>query len=272
MSESERRRAQRLPVALPAAVETPSGPVDGDSQDVSRVGMRVRVTCRGLGFAPTLNLASTAAAVRGVFASTVDCALHHRVLPKSVRRVGGIARIALPLDAPDSVELGVHFDTPLTESDATILGIALPPLRAGQPTPAVVPEPVEAESPPAAPLVGALSCSYRAFLASSSPEAPPSLPCHGDQLSREALRVRMSRDAFSSDDAAAATMQFADRYGTRLTMKLMDVHKHLWTGPVRLCGVDLPPDRPGEMLLTLAFERRLRPAELRRLGLDRAVA
>ena len=82
----------------------------------------------------------------------------------------------------------------------------------------------------------------------------------------------MPRDSFDSLDATEVTSRFAARYGTRMTIKLMDAHQHLWTGPVRLCAVELPPERPADMLLTFAFERRLRPAELQRLGLDRGAA
>ncbi len=267
MSGEERRAAPRLLLQHPVTVTTVEGEVQARSEDLSRMGARLRVPCAALGFPPSLNLATTAENVRGALAEAVALAVGHDVLPAVVERVAAIARIGLPLDAPASVELGLRFERPLADAELASLGIRLPPLA----TPIEVP----AEEPTAAVPSGfgaAAKKPCRAYLTSTGPDAPPSLLCHSDQLTREAVRVRMPREGGVGLSVADATVDFAQRFGTRLVLKLVEVHKHLWTGPVRLCSVDLPRERPEDMLLTFAFERRLRPAELRRLGLDRGAA
>lgn len=269
MDDRERRRADRVAFDLPAEVRLGDGVAQARTQDVSRSGARLRVPCDALGITPSLNLATTAAAVRDLFGDTVELKIRHKVFSRGAERVGSIARIELPLDAPDAVELGLHFDESIEDRDALDLGIVLPAVRAFvEPSEPTAPELTGAP----ASLGAATSCTYRAFLSSAAAGALPSLACHSDLLSREVVRVRVPRAGFDAESTAEATVSFADRYGTRLTMKLVDVHKHLWTGPVRLCALDLPRERPDDMLLTFAFERRLRPAELRRLGLDRGAA
>ncbi len=281
MNDHERRIAGRLAFELPATVRTATSThAQGVTRDVSRTGARVRVPCRALGITPTLNLATTAQAVRDRFGDALVLTLRHPVLERTVERATRIARIALPLDAPDSVELGLGFDEDLHDADAAQLGLTLPAATAAgtdaADADAAGTEPAAEVAPDLAPMPSGFGMAakrgYRAFLTSTAPEAPPSLPCHGDNLSREAVRVRMPREGFAGVSTAESTVRFAQAYGTRLTLKLVDVHKHLWTGPVRLCAVEMPRERPDDMLLTLAFERRLRPAELRRLGLDRGAA
>lgn len=267
MPENERRGASRLATSVPATLHAPSGCVQAATRNVSRTGARLRVRCLALGFAPTLDLTTTAHAVRDQLPTTVEVCLRQRVPGRDVVRRATVVRIGLPLEAPDSCDLGVRFDRPLGEEDATWLGIPLPALRRGLAAGDAMP----AADHAAATTAGARPM-YRAFLTSGAADAPPSLPCHGDKVSRKAVRVRMPREGYEHDSAADAITRFARRFGTCMTLKLVDVGAHVWTGPVRLCALDLPHERPLDMLLTFAFERRLRAAELQRLDLDRAAA
>jgi hypothetical protein len=64
---------------------------------------------------------------------------------------------------------------------------------------------------------------------------------------------------------ASAIAALDETCGTEVSLKIMDGAKHLWTGPAAIREVEMPPGTPQQMLLGLAFRRRLRPAELRLL-------
>jgi len=119
---------------------------------------------------------------------------------------------------------------------------------------------------------GMVTHRYRAFVTSTESEALPPLVCQTDQLSRIAVRVRLPREGYEDDDAAGATMRFTERYGNDVGLKLVDGPEHLWTGPARVFCVEVPEDVRTDVLVTLAFGRRLRPAELLRLRLNIDVA
>lgn len=145
-----------------------------------------------------------------------------------------------------------------------------PPVEEAWPEPEPEPEPEPAADVAPAPaphFAGSAKYVYRAYLKADGRDGQPTLLGHSDQLNREAVRVRMARRGYEGCTVVEATVRFSERYGTAGGLKIMDGHKHLWTGKVRVCSIELPPDGKGDMLVTLAFERRLNPAELRRLGL-----
>ncbi len=295
MSAANRRRACRLPLQVPVQLQGRDGPVDALMQDVSRTGVRLQVATQALGFAPTLELASTAQMVADRLDASIVMRLHHDALGSLLERTATITRLSIPSDAPDSVELGCQFEVPLSAEEATTLGVPLPPVegddeafcpRADSAAPfrrtTVSELTADVEVPPERPDVAAepsgqhapaprfgvsAKQTFRAYVASTADDAPPSLLCHTDHLSREAVRVRVPRTGYEGDTVAEATVRFTQRYGTRAGLKIMDIHQHLWTGPVRVCSLEMPAERGSDMLITLAFGRRLRPAELRRLGL-----
>lgn len=119
---------------------------------------------------------------------------------------------------------------------------------------------------------GMITHRYRAFVTSTESDVLPPIVCQTDQLSRIAVRVRLPREGYESDDAAGATIRFTERYGNDVGLKLVDGSEHLWTGPARVFCVEVPEDVRTDVLVTLAFGRRLRPAELRRLRLNVDVA
>ena len=107
---------------------------------------------------------------------------------------------------------------------------------------------------------------------STLPVSPPTLPCWSDQLNRKAIRVRVPRSGYEAEDVTGATVRFTSQFGNEVGLKLVEGPVHLWTGRSRVCSVELPEDPTADMLVTLAFSRNLRPAELKRLRLERVSA
>jgi len=285
-------------LAVPAQLDGRAGPIDADLQDVSRTGVRIHVRTLALGFPPTLDLHSTAAMVAERLDEGVVLRLRHPLIGSPVAHRVRILRVALPADAPDSVELGCAFEVPLTVAESTILGGPLSPgadgdeafcSRAEAPAPLLHaparPEPTAAPAKPSRPhlladgppervptFVATSRTIYRAYLQGSADDALPPLVGRADQVSRDALRVRVARAGSAEESAAEATMRFTSTYGTRLRLKLMDGVRHVWTGSVRVCGIEMPAEHAQVLYVTLAFGRSLRPAERRRLGILTEVA
>lgn len=142
--------------------------------------------------------------------------------------------------------------------------------------PAAAPAPLGAAGPrapaPAPRFASSVKYVYRAYLKSDVAAAQSTLLGNSDQLSRDAVRVRMARKGYEGLTVVEATILFSQRHGTRGGLKIMNGSTHLYTGPVRVCSIELPAAHAGEMLITLAFDRRLNPAETRRLGLTSEAA
>lgn len=108
---------------------------------------------------------------------------------------------------------------------------------------------------------------YRASVTGTRYTDMPPLICKSDSITPDAVRLRVPREGYETDDAACATVRFTERYGSEIGLRLVDGAEHLWTGPARVFSVEAPPDESSDLLVTLAFGRTLRPAELARLGL-----
>ena len=200
-----------------------------------------------------------------------------------------------PLSVEETVTLGALLPPVAGDDEAPLLRADMPaphardvafdlsnlaptPAPAPEPTPAPAPAPAPAEdatparaaAPEPAPVPRFASSTkhvYRAYLKRDGGDARPTLLGHSDQLSRDAVRVRVAAAGYEGLTVFEATVQFSERYGSRGGLKIMDGSQHLYTGRVRVCSMELPEDGAGDVLVTLAFERRLNPAELRRLGL-----
>jgi hypothetical protein len=148
------------------------------------------------------------------------------------------------------------------------------PAAPSEPAAAAVPDPAEgslAARSISRRVAGRSVGRWRAFVTGSDKGRAPILSCAMDELSRESVRVRIYRGpggtTLDGADPASAGVTFLDRYGDQVGLKIMDGASHLWTGPTRVRGVEVPRGGDGEVLLTLEFARNLTPPELTRLGL-----
>lgn len=84
------------------------------------------------------------------------------------------------------------------------------------------------------------------------------------------LRIRNIDQLVGAEAAEGVSkfvMAFDAMYGEELSLRIMDGTRHLWSGPATVRCMELPPEAPGTALLTVAYSRKLRPAELREFGL-----
>ncbi|MDJ0523512.1 MAG: PilZ domain-containing protein [Planctomycetota bacterium] len=187
-----------------------------------------------------------------------------------------LLRADMPAPFHREIELSQAPQPPAEEEPTAEPEPESEPESESEPEPAPEPVPVsEGSTPAAAPMAtprfaASAKHVYRTYLKREGTDAHPTLLGKSDQLSRDAIRVRVLPDEYAGLTVMEATMRFAELHGTRGSIKLMDGHQHLYTGPVRVCSLELPPE--GDVLVTLAFERRLNPAELRRLGLSSLAA
>jgi hypothetical protein len=298
-SPPSRRLAERVDVSLPVDVETVRGPVTGRVIDASRSGLRVDLAAEDLGFPPTHDMSELARGVGAALAPCFRVRIDHEGLGVRLQRSVRMTRLSVS-GSEEAIEVGVVFAEPLTLEETIMVGVALPPpvdsdeiwptaretvhprrrrFEAAAPHPSEVLPPegadidVDEGSELRLPQLGfVLARRFRAFLRCAAGGTSAPIVGHTDAVGPGGVRVRLVNApgvtaAAESRNVARVTEQFTEVYGTEVTLKLVDGAAHLWTGPARLSAIQLPPDRPGETVLTLGFVRTLRPAEVRRLGL-----
>jgi hypothetical protein len=269
---------------FPVKLITQRTAVEGEVRDLSRTGIRLRVLATALGAGHPADVHEAGRLVAAALDESFEVHLHHRRLGSLVPRGVRVVRVGLPPDEPGSLELCCDFGAPLGDEEAGVLQVDLPHIDPDVVVPEVtLAEPVagemsfdgesddEAQPPsrcdePPAPL--------RAFVSTTMRAGPPSAFCRTDMVTSIAVRVRFPRrlglasrsaDAFSASGAAS---RFVERFGDVVDLRLVASEGDVWSGPVRVSGVELPDDAPEVMLVTLAFDRPLRNAEARSLGLE----
>ncbi len=104
VSKSIRRRAERVPVGLPARLKARNGFIDAQVQDLSRGGLRMRVTPTRQEMDGPLTLPAAADWVSDVLTSSFSVNLHHHKLGPLLQNLVKISRLGVPSDAPNSIE------------------------------------------------------------------------------------------------------------------------------------------------------------------------
>ena len=291
MSRSERRGATRMPLCATVEIETPQGALLAEMQDLSRPGTRLHLRRQALGLAEGGDLRTTVEQLERALGATPTVILEARGSGERIDKRVRITRISLPIDAPHSVELGCVFKVPLDPRQVKVLGLTGPvqrdvdaaegrkpikrasTVRVRRPTPPVPPATgvvrlgdaaverrMEAREP-------VMPCSFRALISSAMEHSPPAILCNADQLSRHAIRVRMSRSGYEGLSVVEAAVRITERHGTQLSLKLMEGAAQVWTGPVRLYSVEVPDGAHSEVILNFAFDRDMSDEETVRLGL-----
>lgn len=294
MIDRERRSEERMEIAVPVEIESDRGSLEAKLVDVSRTGARLQIRPSDIGHTSSRDLSETALQVASALPSEFEARMHFKALGSLLHRRLTLMRIAVPLNDRTVIELGCRFDRALTRDEATALGVTLPsegdssdgskglvwdldptgvanaPVDPEEATPSekqtLVVEPPEESLIPR--FATGVSRRFRAYLSGTLPASPAPLPCWSDHLNHEAVRIRIPREGYVGDDVTGATVRFTSAYGNRVGLKLVEGPVHLWTGHARVCCVEVPHDIHADVLVTLAFNRSLRPAELRRMRLQ----
>lgn len=283
MTSNDRRRATRVALEVPAAVLGRSGALDAEVRDVSLSGVRLFLRAESLDLPVPPDLLEAALAVKSALAETFPVKLDFEKATE-IERAATLARLVLPSYEPGCIELGCMFAEPLTPEDLTRLCGASP--RVGASDRRAVPRVGPSEDEPSAPEPqvesgedlapareddrGPVKHPLRVFVSAKGEEKP--LLCHSTHVDHEGLHVRASDAAIGAEDAVEAALLFSRRYGTAVSLKIVDGVRPLWSGPADILGMEILFDRPGDLLLTVALARDLRTDDLERLGLRSRVA
>ncbi len=262
--------------------------------DLSRTGLRLRSETGDLGVETAAGAEEVGALVRKRLRSHFVVSLNHDRLGSLLQRRVELIRVELPEADPQGVELCCQFSEPLEQAEAELLESHLPPVRR-----TVVPEPaaMSPSTPPSAgvlngpvlstPVTGPIAVQrpqgapptdggrprqrYRALVSATRKDTLQTFRCHTDLVTGVGIRIAIPRGGYG-DATAAAARKFVKRYGKQLDLRVSDETLDIWSGRVRVSGVELPANRPDMMLVTLAFDRSLALNELRSLGLIQHVA
>jgi len=298
VSDADRRHADRVPVGMQARVHAPQGDLDVRVCDLSRSGFRLDLPADALGLDTPPDEAQATRAVAAALHRCFAVSLNHDRLGSLLRRHVDLVRVELPGEPEGMLELCCSFVEPLEEAEVELLEAHLPPSRPVvaapdpvPPTAAPEPEPSDPPAPNAelleilarGPLAPARTASldgpaggrprqsYRAFVSAVRADTLQTFRCHTDLVTGVGVRIAIPRHSYGEQPKVAARA-FTKRHGAYLDLRISDDEQDVWSGRVRVSGVELPVTRPDVMLVTLAFDRTLALHELRNLGLAQDAA
>jgi hypothetical protein len=256
MQQGNRREAVRVPCEVPVRIEAEDAPqVVASLVDVSRTGLRIRLSGSVLGVHRLSSLAQIARRASALLGDSFLGELHFEHLGPLIRKQLRTVRVAKRDWEHADVELGCLItDGHLTDLEATLLGVHLPPVGA------------EEEAPEAAPSEPA---ALRAYLYASDEHANEPIVARTGALTRgmAMLTVEEGADHLRTMDVTSVAVALDDAFGSEVTLRIADGTEDLWVGPAEIKEVDVDDEASGEVKLGVAFGRELRAEELKRLGL-----
>jgi hypothetical protein len=290
VKESQNRKANRVFFQAPARLCAAYGIFDATIEDISWSGIRLRMNRSDLNLKPGAGIGAAAACVQHLLGSDFAASLDSTQATGGVLKRLQLVRLSLPDREDHAVDLGCIFEDRLTDREAHVLGLALPPSvpRGGQVRREIQFQdrdtrrmdlhaekgPANTESlfdPEHRDQVFVPRKPFRAVLARPGGGGLEPLVCATESFTPNTVLVRARGEMISFGrppgrrDAAGAAMQFTERYGERIDLELVDGTSRAWQGRTHVCSVELDPNRPRDILLRLAFGRPLQEAELKRL-------
>ena len=296
------RGSGRIPCDIPVVLLTSSGDHQVRLRDVSYRGVRVRVSVDDLGVSGQRGLADVAVAISERFGDRLDARMGGGVdLGEPVSRILVLVRMSIPHEAPGFIDLGCAFGDPLTLDEAARLGVSLPvatdpeaprrPLEwSSLPRPTDEPELAEDVSRPKGVrevklkkdavgtgkgkrlIIARPRQTFAGSIQRRGDKSGPRLECLTDTLTPHALLVRVNdglkRLGVEDGEGALtrAAYQFAETYGETVTFTARSSARELWSGSMRVCGVEYFGNGT-DLMLTLLFVKPLANDELKSLGL-----
>lgn len=258
MEHCNRREAARVPCVVPIRVEPGDRPIfAAHLVDVSRTGLRLRIPGAVLGVHRLSSLAQVARSAAALLGESFIAELHYEQLGPLVRKRLKTIRIAKRDWEHADVELGcIMCDSHLTDLEASMLGVHLPPIGVDEPEPhAAVAGPREEE--------------MAAYIYGSDEAEGAAIVAQADALTRgmAMLTVADESEHLRDLDVTELAEELDDTYGSKLTLRISIGDEDLWVGPAEIKEIDVADEETGAVRLGVAFGRELRAEELRRLGL-----
>lgn len=259
MQQNNRRQAARVPCEVPVRIEAEDSPVITASlMDLSRTGLRLRIPGSALGVHRLSSLAQVARRLSEVLGDEFLGELHSERLGPLIRKQLRTVRIAKRDWEHADVEIGcVVCEGHLTDLEATLLGVHLPPI--GSDAPAAADE-VPAASQEAAP---------SAFIYGRNRGAETPIVARTDELTRgmAMLTVDEDNEQLQNMDVTTLAETLDGEFGSEVTLRISVGGEDLWVGPAEIKEIDVEDEEQGHVRLGVAFGRELRAEELKRLGL-----
>lgn len=286
MTTDNRRRAGRIQVDIRAKLMTHVSSVDAEVCDLSRTGIRLRLSAQTLGVDLTPDLEAVEAELGRALPAPMFMTLDHDRLGPLVQRLARLLRLGIPKDQLDVVDICCSFAEALTDEEAQVLGLPLPSVEetvevwkdvgVGRETqadlsscPAAGPE----EGGPLSETASPPRHRYRVLVSSTARRAPPSIFCYTDLVTSVGVRIRVPRTQLPAGKTATALRatdlctRLVKRYGPSVDVQLHDGDHSIWSGAMKITGAELPRADASEVLLSLGFVEPLRLSEMRSLGL-----
>lgn len=291
MSQDRSRRAPRIAFSTKALLKGSCGAFDASVEDISLTGIRLRIAREVLRLQEEADLAEAAACVQTRIGSRFVTELQASKPGLCIRKKVDLVRLVLPGQRPHGLDLGCMFGTPLSPSELQALDVTLPapPAAAGDVRqtmdwadaerppldPGVTAEKVEhlfgveADRRPAHPRLspqGALGAVLTA--AAGSGTAP--LVCGAESFTESTVVVRIDGTRVTRWRAAGADVcrvlaRVVEEYGEWPHLELISGSRRVWRGAAHVYGVEISEAPSHDVLLCLAFHRRLGREELARV-------
>lgn len=255
----ERRRAGRLACRLPVRLMRGGHMVYAETQDLSRSGVRLRVSISALGLAPSSGLADVARHLGQRLGEAFVAEFAWPTLGSLVRRVLRVVRVAHVTGNADAVDLGCELRVALETQETDALGVTLPPI---------------ADAAALAESEAGLRAIFLARAVLMPPRARGAAPLRvqAREIRPEGLVVTVPHPsraglAQPGQDVTGLLLAFDARFGREPHVLIMGSEEPLWSGAARLDAVEW--QRAEDLLhVSLALDEPLRPDERERLGLD----
>jgi hypothetical protein len=265
----EQRQAVRIQCDLPVRIHGLDGPITAHLVDISRTGIRIRIPGPVLRVHRLSSLAQIAGRLTEGLGEAFAGELHPDLLGSLIRKRLTPTRIAKRDWERTDVEVGCTLDSPLSDVEVGMLGLALPPIgdrRARSREEVHAPSTRPGRSPSRS--APAESPSYQAFIYPAAGKSARPLLTRTKTVSRGMAFLEIERLAgwsFDKMDVNELVVALDDAYGSDILLRIVDDGRDLWAGPAEIKDVDVG-EQTSAIRLGVSFGRELRAEELGRLG------
>ncbi len=255
VSSAEKRESLRVPCDYPVRVYGQMREFAGKMIDVSRTGMAIEIPVARLLGDEEVSLPALAGAVGKLLGDHFLADLHSEMLGPLVRKKLRPVRLGHISSEEGGLEIGCVFYEPLTDDEATMLGIGLPPIgvtnvAAFRDVPAPRRRKSDQEGEPAQPRPE----GHQGYLHPGEGfEAQPLVGRTDGVLDNVALLQLNVVDMPEGvgTEIAPLTSFLGDMFGPQPRLEILDGLRMVFAGPVEIQSIEIRGRRAGELLLTL---------------------
>ncbi len=235
----ERRRAGRIDCALPILLHSAGRTLRTTAVDLSRVGALVRIPFAEMGWARDIALARLGREASHLLGDLVRLDLHYEILGSLVRRSARPVRLGCAFEGQDHLEVGFDLLEVITDMEADLLGLPLPPLRPDAPA-TWLPQPALSVSANARDAVSVVLCN-------ETDDRTPPLQIVPHQIDHVGARADLGPAGClprlpEHRGAAGVLAMLAETYGGAPLSVVLVRGEPVWSGAARFAAVEVSPE------------------------------